>query len=91
MSEEAFALVPITNRRGLHARAAAKFVGVAAGFNAQITVERAGTVVSGCSILGLMMLGAALGSEIIIRATGPQAAEAVKALRTLVQAKFDEE
>ena len=91
MTDEASATVPITNRRGLHARAAAKLVGVAAGFNAQITVERAGTVVSGCSILGLMMLGAALGSEIVIRATGQQAAEAVKALRALVEAKFDEE
>ena len=91
MSDETSATVSITNRRGLHARAAAKFVGVAAGFNAQITVERAGTVVSGCSILGLMMLGAALGSEIVIRATGQQAAQAVKALRALVEAKFDEE
>jgi phosphocarrier protein len=91
MSHDASATVPITNRRGLHARAAAKFVGVAAGFNAQITVERAGTVVSGCSILGLMMLGAGLGSEIVIRATGQEAAQAVKALRALVEAKFDEE
>jgi len=91
MSDEASATVPITNRRGLHARAAAKFVGVAAGFNAQITVERAGTVVSGCSILGLMMLGAGLESEIIIRSTGPEAAQAVNALRALVAANFDEE
>ncbi len=91
MSGDASATLAITNRRGLHARAAAKFVGVAAGFDAQITVERSGTVVNGCSILGLMMLGAALGSEIVIRATGQQATEAVKALTTLVQAKFDED
>ena len=88
---EAVATVIIANRRGLHARAAAKFVAVASGFNAQITVERNGSSVSGCSILGLMMLGAALGSEIVIRASGQQAADAVKALTALVERKFDED
>ena len=91
MSEDASATVTIANRRGLHARAAAKFVAVAAGFRAEVSVERNGTVVHGCSILGLMMLGAAIGSEIVIRATGEQATEAVDALRTLVQRKFDED
>jgi len=83
--------VTVVNRRGLHARAAARFVKLAAQFRADITVERNGTEVSGISIMGLMMLAAGPGSEIVIRARGMQAEEAVDALERLIQGKFDEE
>jgi phosphocarrier protein len=83
--------VTIINRRGLHARAAARFVKLAAQFRADVNVNRNGTEVSGISIMGLMMLAAGPGSEIVIRASGPQAREAVAALEQLVADKFDEE
>ncbi|MGB8273787.1 MAG: HPr family phosphocarrier protein [Alphaproteobacteria bacterium] len=83
--------VTVVNRRGLHARAAARFVKLAAQYRADITVERNGTEVSGISIMGLMMLAAGPGSEIVIRARGIQAEEAVDALERLIQGKFDEE
>lgn len=81
----------ILNQRGLHARAAAKFVKVAAAYDARITVVVNGTEVSGSSILGLMMLAAAPGCEVEVRARGPAAKAAVEALVHLVQKKFDED
>ena len=83
--------VTIMNRRGLHARAAARFVKLAAQYNADISVAKNGTVVSGLSIMGLMMLAAGPGTEIEIRASGAQAIEAIAALGALVIGKFDEE
>lgn len=81
----------IANRRGLHARAAAKFVKLAATFDAQVTVGHRGTEVSGLSIMGLMMLAAAPGCCIEMKATGAQAVEALDALCDLVDRKFDED
>jgi len=81
----------IANRRGLHARAAAKFVKLAATFNAQVTVGHRGTEVSGISIMGLMMLAAAPGCSIDISAQGDEAEAAVAALVELVDRKFDED
>lgn len=81
----------IANRRGLHARAAAKFVKLAATFNAQVTVGHRGTEVSGISIMGLMMLAAAPGCSIDISAQGADAHAALDALTDLVDRKFDED
>ncbi len=85
--------VTITNRRGLHARASAKFVNLAAQFEAtvHVTGPNDGEKVVGTSIMGLMMLAAGPGSSICIEASGPQADEAVNALASLVEAKFDED
>ncbi|OQW47999.1 MAG: phosphate ABC transporter permease [Proteobacteria bacterium SG_bin6] len=83
--------VPITNRRGLHARASAKFVTLAATLPVEVMVEKDGQAVTARSIMGLMMLGAAIGDSITIRASGDGAAEAVGALAALVEAKFGEE
>jgi phosphocarrier protein HPr len=82
--------VTIVNRRGLHARAAAKFVKMAEAFTAEIEVARDGTTVSGTSIMGLMMLAAARGSALEIRARGEQAAAALDALAALVEGGFEE-
>ncbi len=81
----------IANRRGLHARAAAKFVKLAAGFDADITVTKRGTSVSGRSILGLMMLGAGPGTELEITAVGREAEEAIAVLRNIIEARFEED
>jgi len=81
----------ITNQRGLHARASAKFVKCAEGFDAEITVTRDGMTVPATSIMGLMMLGAAMGTSIMVEASGNQAEEALEALAQLVDSKFDEE
>ena len=83
--------VTIINGRGLHARAAAKFAKLAGGFEAEVTVVRKDTAVSGCSIMGLMMLGAAPGCELELRAVGPAAADAIEALALLIANRFDEE
>jgi phosphocarrier protein len=83
--------VEIVNERGLHARAAAEFVKLAERFEAEITVARAGTEVSGRSILGLMMLGASPGTEVDLAASGRQAEEALEALAALVANKFHED
>lgn len=80
----------IANRRGLHARAAAKFVKLAAGFDAEVSVSRRGTTVSGRSILGLMMLGAGPGTELEIAAFGREAKEAIAVLRDIIEARFEE-
>ncbi|MEY3657817.1 MAG: hypothetical protein RLZZ561_1163 [Pseudomonadota bacterium] len=82
--------VTICNRRGLHARASAKFVTLASELSVQVEVEKDGTAVVGTSIMGLMMLGAALGDEIIIRAEGDGAEDAVTQLANLVEARFHE-
>ena len=81
----------ITNQRGLHARASAKFVKCAEAFDAEITVTRDGMSVPATSIMGLMMLGAAIGTSIMVEAKGNQAEEAIEALTQLVESKFDEE
>jgi phosphocarrier protein len=83
--------MPIINQRGLHARASAKFVKCAEGFDADITVSRDGMTVPATSIMGLMMLGAAMGTSISVVASGPQAQAAMQALKQLVASKFDED
>lgn len=83
--------VTIMNRRGLHARAAARVVQVAAKFDADVSVVKNDTEVSGLSIMGLMMLAAGPGSALEIRATGAEAEDAVAALDRLVANKFDED
>jgi phosphocarrier protein len=92
---EAAAKVTVTctvcNSRGLHARASALFVRRAERFDAKVTVSRDGETVPGTSIMGLMMLAAGPGAEIVIAATGRQAAAAVKALAELVGCGFEEE
>ena len=83
--------VPITNKRGLHARASAKFVTLASSQPAEVEVEKDGSRVCGTSIMGLMMLGAAKGDSITISASGDGAETAVAALAELVENKFGEE
>jgi phosphocarrier protein HPr len=83
--------VTITNRRGLHARAAAKFVTVAERFDASVEVIRDGQSVPARSIMGLMMLGAGCGTTIELRAEGWGAKEALDALAALVESGFAEE
>lgn len=86
-----FRKATITNSRGLHARAAAKFVKLAETFDADVRVTNRGETVSGRSIMGLMMLAASPGTTIELRATGAQAREALEGLGKLVDDKFDEE
>lgn len=81
----------ILNRKGLHARASARFVRTAECFDAAISVIKDGTSVAGNSIMGLMMLGAGPGSTILVQATGKQAREALDAITTLVNNGFDED
>jgi phosphocarrier protein len=84
--------LPITNKRGLHARASAKFVQLVEGFDpdARIWVSRAGETVGGMSIMGLMMLAAGPGSSITVHAAGPRGAEALEAVSALVLDRFGE-
>ncbi len=89
--DEARRTVAITNERGLHARASAKFVKEAARYDAEITVSRDGHTVDAQSIMGLMMLAAGPGSTVEIAARGPQAAEALEGLCRLVEGRFEEE
>ena len=91
MSQTAARTVDIVNKRGLHARASAKFVRAASAFDAEVRVSKDGQTVDARSIMGLMMLAAAPGCCIDIEAEGPQAAEAVEALAGLVAARFDED
>ena len=84
-------VVKICNQRGLHARAAARFVKTAAQFDAEIWVRKNGTSVSGRSIMGLMMLAAASGTLIELTATGSDAETAVGTLAHLIECKFDED
>jgi phosphocarrier protein HPr len=81
----------IANKRGLHARAAAKFVRTAGQFDAAIRVSFKGQDVSGLSIMGLMMLAAGIGSQIELSCSGRQAGEAMLALSALVEGKFGED
>lgn len=83
--------ISIRNQRGLHARAAAKFVKIADEFDAEISVSKDGQTVSGSSIMGLMMLAAGIGTSITINANGNQAVEALAALEQLIDNKFGEE
>ena len=81
----------IVNKKGLHARATAKFVQCADRFEADIKVHRCGETVGGSSIMGILTLGAGLGSTIIVAATGAQAREAIEAIDALVAGKFGED
>jgi len=81
----------IQNKKGLHARAAAKFVGVAGAFDAAIQMERNGQSVSGRSIMGLMMLAASPGTSILVSAEGTDATKALDAIEQLIANKFEEE
>lgn len=83
--------VTITNKRGLHARASAKFVTLASGLPAKVEVRKDGAAVTGTSIMGLMMLGAAMGDQVTISASGNGAEQAVALLAELVENKFGED
>jgi phosphocarrier protein HPr len=80
----------ILNKRGLHARASAKFVKCVERFEAEVTVSRLGETVGGRSIMGLLTLAAAQGTSIIVAAHGAQAEEVLAALAALISNKFDE-
>ena len=88
---EASARLTIRNRRGLHARASAKFVKCAEEFDADVRVSKDGQTVGGTSIMGLMTLCASPGCSIEVSATGPEAQAALKALGDLVDSGFGEE
>jgi phosphocarrier protein HPr len=81
----------ICNRKGLHARASAKFVQTVEKFDAEVRVMRGGETVGGTSIMGLMMLAASPGTSITVEATGRQAAEVVDALTALIDSRFGED
>ncbi len=81
----------ITNKRGLHARASAKFVQTVEKFDAEVEVSKDNQTVGGLSIMGLMMLAASIGTAIHVVARGPQATEVLEALTDLVENKFFEE
>ena len=81
----------ICNKRGLHARASAKFVQTVEKYDAEVKVKRGNETVGGTSIMGLMMLAAGPGTTITIEATGKQASEVVEALAALVSGRFTEE
>ena len=91
MSEAVSRELPIINKRGLHARASAKFVQLVEKFKSDVTVTRNGETVGGTSIMGLMMLAAGIGTSIVVTAKGPQAQEALDAVSQLVIDKFGEE
>jgi len=91
VSQEARRTVDIVNKRGLHARASAKFVKLATDFDAEVRVSRDGQTVDARSIMGLMMLAAGPGCCIEIEAEGPEAEPAVEALVELVSRRFDED
>ncbi len=84
-------VLEIYNKKGLHARASAKFVQTVERFDAEVTVTRGGETVGGTSIMGLMMLSAAPGTSITVEVCGKQAAEAMAALVALVGSGFGEE
>jgi phosphocarrier protein HPr len=81
----------IINKRGLHARASAKFVQTVERFSAEVWVTRGSETVGGTSIMGLMMLAAAPGTTIVVSAIGPEAQAAITAITELVESKFNEE
>jgi phosphocarrier protein HPr len=82
---------PIINKKGLHARATAKFVKCCEKYDAEITVSRDGETVGGSSIMGILTLGAGQGSTITVTASGPQAEAALEALEALVANRFGED
>lgn len=81
----------IVNKKGLHARATAKFVQCCEKYDAVITVSKGGETVGGSSIMGILTLGAGQGTTIAVTAEGPQAKEALDALDALVASRFGEE
>ena len=83
--------IPIINKRGLHARASAKFVQMVERFNAEVWVTKGNETVGGTSIMGLMMLSAGPGTSIVVSAMGPEAQAAIDAITELVASKFNEE
>ena len=83
--------LPIINKRGLHARASAKFVQMVERFNAEVWVTKGNETVGGNSIMGLMMLSAGIGTTIVVSAAGPEAQAALDAITELVASKFNEE
>jgi phosphocarrier protein len=83
--------LPIINKRGLHARASAKFVQMVERFNAEVWVTKGSETVGGTSIMGLMMLSAGPGTSIVVSAIGPEAQAAIDAITELVAGKFNEE
>ena len=83
--------VLITNKRGLHARASAKFVTMASTLDALVEVEKDGSSVTGTSIMGLMMLGAAMGDTIVLHCDGDDCADALDRLSALVTDRFGED
>lgn len=91
MSEALSRELPIVNKRGLHARASAKFVQLVEKFNSDVTVTRNGETVGGTSIMGLMMLAAGIGTSIVVTAKGPDAQETLDAIAQLLSDKFGEE
>ena len=84
-------VVQICNKKGLHARASAKFVQMVEKFDADVKVKRGNEVVGGTSIMGLMMLAAGPGTSVTVSAIGPEAQAAVDAIAALVADKFNEE
>ena len=84
------ACLKIGNQRGLHARAAAKFVKIASNYDIQVTVSKDGQTVSGVSIMGLLTLAAMPGDKIELETTGAQAIEGLKALSKLIEKHFEE-
>ena len=84
-------VLTICNKKGLHARASARFVQTVEKFDADVRVMRCGEVVGGTSIMGLMMLAAAPGTKITVEATGREAAEVIAALAALIETRFGEQ
>ena len=83
--------LPIINKKGLHARATAKFVQCVENFDCEVTVSRCGETVGGTSIMGILTLGAGIGTTIQVAAVGPQATNAIEAIATLVANRFGED
>jgi phosphocarrier protein len=81
----------ICNKKGLHARASARFVQTVEKFDADVRVMRCGEIVGGTSIMGLMMLAASPGTTITVEATGKEAAEVIAALAALIDSRFGEQ
>lgn len=90
MADNSTRILKISNKRGLHARASAKFVKCVEQFDAEITVSKDGHIVGGTSIMGLMMLAASTGCKIQLSATGKDGDAALDALQTLIEDKFGE-
>lgn len=84
-------MLPIINRRGLHARASAKFVQTVERYQAAVTVTRAGETVGGRSIMGLLTLGAAMGTRVAVTAVGQDAEQCLDAIETLLANRFGED